>query len=60
MALPKTKSEGGQGGRLGHSNMVHWESTEEIKVAARKKRRKEAKAQIAEAMRAFVTARNSK
>ena len=25
------KTEAGQGGRKGHSNMAHWEHTEEIK-----------------------------
>lgn len=43
MAIPKIKTEGGQGGRRGHSNMAHWMYTEEIKDAARKRRRKESK-----------------
>ena len=47
MALGKTiKSEGGQGGGRGHSNMTHWEYTEDIKKAARKFRRREAKDEI--------------
>jgi hypothetical protein len=40
------KSEGGQGGKRGHSNMTHWEPTEEIKVATRVLRRRQARAEI--------------
>jgi hypothetical protein len=39
MGLAKIKTEGGQGGKRGHSNMTHWETTEEIKIAAKKRRR---------------------
>jgi hypothetical protein len=39
----KTKVEGGSGGKRGHSNMNHWVTTEEIKVASRKARRAEAR-----------------
>jgi hypothetical protein len=46
VAILKGKSNGGQGGKLGHSNMDHWMFTEEIKEAARKHRRLEAKQQI--------------
>jgi len=46
MAISKGKVEGGQGGKRGHSNMDHWEFTEEIKLAARKRRRLAAKAEI--------------
>lgn len=42
------KVEGGQGGKRGHSNMTHWERTEEIKVAARIQRRRQARAEIEE------------
>ena len=41
------KSEGGQGGRRGHSNMDHWVTTGEIKDAARKIRRRQARAVVA-------------
>ena len=34
------RTEGGQGGRRGHSNMEHWDHTEEIKSVSRKVRRK--------------------
>jgi hypothetical protein len=37
------KSEGGSGGKKGHSNMTHWTRTEEIKKAAKKHRRQESK-----------------
>lgn len=43
MAILKLKTEGGQGGRRGHSNMCHWDYTEAIKIASRKRRRLESK-----------------
>src|SRR5437870_11072626 len=43
----KGPSDAGQGGKRGHSNMEHWEFSEEIKAAARKRRRLQAKAEIA-------------
>lgn len=43
MGFPKLKTEGGSGGKRGHSNMSHWITTEEIKVAAKKQRRAEAR-----------------
>ena len=46
MAISKGKGDGGQGGKRGHSNMDHWEFTEEIKLAAKKRRRLEAKTEI--------------
>jgi hypothetical protein len=35
----KIKTEGGQGGKKGHSNMVHWGGTEEIKKHTKRIRR---------------------
>ncbi|MEM6885181.1 MAG: hypothetical protein AAF571_09120 [Verrucomicrobiota bacterium] len=46
MGLLKGKVEGGQGGKIGHSGMDHWVTTEEIKEATRKRRRIEAKKQV--------------
>ena len=43
MGIRKGKTEGGSGGKRGHSNMDHWVTTEEIKTASRKRRRLEAK-----------------
>lgn len=43
MANTKGKTEGGSGGKRGHSNMNHWVKTEEIKDAARRQRRQEDK-----------------
>lgn len=43
MAILKGKSEGGSGGKRGHSNMDHWVTSEELKEASRKHRRLEAK-----------------
>lgn len=42
--LRRSKIEGGSGSKRGHSNMVHWEYTEEIKQRSRKARRRAAKA----------------
>ena len=38
-SLKKVKSEGGSGGKRGHSGMEHWAFTDEIKSAARRQRR---------------------
>ena len=46
MAIAKGRSDGGQGGKRGHSNMDHWDFTEEIKLAAKKSRRLEAKSDV--------------
>jgi hypothetical protein len=46
----KGPADAGQGGKRGHSNMEHWEDTEEIKSAARKRRRSEGKAEIREGL----------
>ena len=43
MANTKGKTEGGSGGKRGHSNMNHWVKTEEIKDGARRQRRQEDK-----------------
>ena len=50
MAISKGKSEAGQGGKRGHSNMDHWMFTEEVKTAARKQRRLDAKIEIRDAL----------
>jgi hypothetical protein len=47
MANIKGKTDGGSGGKRGHSNMEHWMHTDEIKEAAKKARRLENKAVIA-------------
>ena len=46
--MPKgnNKTEGGSGGKLGHSNMSHWELTEEIKRDSKKLRRENEKREI--------------
>jgi len=49
MGLKKIRSEGGSGGRRGHSNMTHWAYTHEIKVAARTQRRADDKRLVREA-----------
>jgi len=47
VAILKGKADAGQGGKIGHSNQDHWITTEEIKEAARKWRRLQAKSEIA-------------
>ena len=49
--LKKVPSEGGAGGKKGHSNMEHWAYTEEIKTAARRKRRQEDDSSIQEQLK---------
>lgn len=46
IGIRTTKIEAGQGGRLGHSNMAHYDYTEHIKAACRKARRLQGKAII--------------
>jgi hypothetical protein len=46
VAISKGLSDAGQGGKRGHSNMDHWETTEEIKLAAKKRRRLTAKSEV--------------
>jgi len=48
VGILKGKSDGGAGGKRGHSNMDHWVTTSEIKDASRKRRRIEAEKVIAE------------
>lgn len=49
-------SEGGSGGKRGHSNMVHWFFTEEIKDGARVRRRQDDKNEVRAAMRELASA----
>jgi hypothetical protein len=58
MAIGRGKPDGGQGGKRGHSNMDHWEFTEEIKQASRKRRRLEAKRQTSEARARYLKEKN--
>ncbi len=46
MAIGKGKSDAGQGGRLGRSNMAYWDTNAETKAEARKRRRKAADAAV--------------
>jgi hypothetical protein len=39
MGIHKGPTEGGSGGKRGHSGMEHWGYTDEIKEATRKRRR---------------------
>lgn len=42
------RTEAGQGGRKGHSNMAHWDKTAQVKDSNRKARRRQDKAMIRE------------
>lgn len=42
------KTEGGQGGKRGHSNMSHYDFTEVIKADMKRQRRRQSRAIIAE------------
>jgi hypothetical protein len=55
MAISKGRVDGGQGGKLGHSNMNHWAYTEEVKDASRKWRRLKAKGEITEGLTEYET-----
>ena len=48
MGVPKGPSEGGSGGGLGHSNMEHWGYTDEVKSAAKRRRRMNDKREVEE------------
>jgi hypothetical protein len=48
MGLKKGPSEGGSGGKLGHSGMDHWGYTDEVKETARRRRRIEDKEVVRE------------
>jgi hypothetical protein len=50
MGSYKTPSEGGSGGRRGHSNMEHWTDTDEVKAGARLRRRQEDKSTVNESL----------
>ena len=46
MGLPKGPSEGGSGGKRGHSRMEHWGYTDEVKGTAKRRRRLEDKREV--------------
>jgi hypothetical protein len=50
MGIGLYKTECGQGGRRGHSNMAHYDATEWLKAGSRKVRRMQSKRIIAEVM----------
>ena len=46
MSTYKGPTEGGSGGKRGHSNMEHWVTTEELKESSKVRRRKNGKKEI--------------
>ncbi len=51
MSVDKGPTEGGSGGKRGHSNMEHWMRTEVLKQNSKVNRRTESKKQIREELR---------
>ena len=51
MGVFKGPTEGGSGGRRGHSGMEHWGFTDEVKEASRRRRRLEDKQEVREQSR---------
>ncbi len=46
MGLSKGPTEGGSGGKRGHSKMDHWGFTDEVKTNARRRRRIDDKTEV--------------
>ncbi|GAB5386993.1 MAG: hypothetical protein Alis3KO_41160 [Aliiglaciecola sp.] len=51
MGTLKGKTEGGSGGKRGHSNMTHWAYTEELKESSNVNRRNNSKKIIREELK---------
>lgn len=51
MGLMKGPTEGGSGGKRGHSNMDHWIYSDEVKEGSRKRRRLNSKKVTREALK---------
>ena len=49
--MKQQKTEGGSGGKRGHSNMCHWDFTEVIKKNNKKRRRQQGKTEIKNSLR---------
>lgn len=60
MAIAKGKPDGGQGGKLGHSNQDHWDYTEAIKLAAKKSRRSQARKQTSEGLKEYLNEKTNR
>ena len=60
MAIAKGKPDGGQGGKLGHSNQDHWDYTEAIKLAAKKSRRLQARKQTSEGLKEYLNEKKNR
>lgn len=60
MGLPKGPTEGGSGGRRGHSGMEHWGFTGEVKSTAKRRRRLDDKRRVDENLRGPDTSSDEK
>jgi hypothetical protein len=54
MSTLKGKTEGGSGGKRGHSNMAHWVYTEEIKESSNINRRSDSKKIIRDELKQVI------
>ncbi len=60
MSNLKGPTEGGSGGKRGHSNMEHWVTTEELKESSKIRRRKNDKNEIQQQIRNSINHNESK
>ena len=60
MSKGSVKSEGGSGGKRGHSNMTHWDRTEEIKEESRHIRRRNDESESESGVSEYFTGRKVK
>jgi len=58
VSIDKDKTEGGSGGKRGHSNMDHWVTTEEIKESTKALRRKNEKKEIRDEINEYRNSTN--
>ncbi len=56
----KGPTEGGSGGKRGHSNMEHWTYTEELKESSKIRRRNNDKEEIREEVNEIENKKNEK
>lgn len=58
MGIVKGPTEGGSGGKRGHSNMEHWGYTEEVKDNSKSQRRIEDKSKSDEGVKEYQNEKN--
>jgi len=58
MSIVKDPTEGGSGGKRGHSNMEHWGYTEEVKDNSKSQRRIDDKSESDEGVEEYENEKN--